>query len=136
MNAIFVFGTLKRGFPLHDEALAGAVYRGQYRTLERFPMFVAGNRFAPMMLDEPGVGHHVLGELYEVEDWRLKLIDKIESVGIPGNFRKSISVVRICDGVACSAGVYMKARELAAPAHTPYLHAYHDRRFIERQIQA
>jgi gamma-glutamylaminecyclotransferase len=130
MNRIFVFGTLKRGFPLHDRALADAIFLGSYRTSERFPMFVAGQWFAPMMMDEPGVGHHVLGELYEVEDRRLKLIDEMESVGIPGNFRSSISVEPIRDGVACLAAVYMKSRELAAPAHTGYLDEYQDGRFI------
>ena len=135
MNCIFVFGTLKRGFPLHDRALAGADYRGLYRTSERFPMFVAGQWFAPMVLDEPGIGHHVLGELYEVEDWRLKLIDEMESVGIPGNFRASISVVRLCDGVACLASVYMKSRELAVPVHTRYLNEYQDRRFIPPELR-
>jgi gamma-glutamylaminecyclotransferase len=93
-------------------------------------MFVAGQWFAPMMMDEPGVGHHVFGELYEVEDWRLKLIDEMESTGVPGNFRSSITVVRICDGAACLAGVYMKSRELAVPVHTGYLSEYQDRGFV------
>lgn len=135
MNWIFVFGTLKRGFPLHDRALAGTACLGSYRTSERFPMFVAGQWFAPMMLDEPGTGHHVLGELYEVEDWRLKLIDEMESVGIPGNFRTSASVVRLCDGVAGFASVYMKSRELAVPVHTPYLNEYQDRRSIPPELR-
>jgi gamma-glutamylaminecyclotransferase len=135
MNRIFVFGTLKRGFPLHDRALAGAAYRGLYRTSERFPMFVAGRWFAPMMIEEPGLGHHVLGELYEVEDWRLNLIDEMESVGIPGNFRTSISVERRCDGVACLAGVYTKSRELAVPVHTPYLKEYRDGRFVPPELR-
>jgi gamma-glutamylaminecyclotransferase len=87
------------------------------------------------MLDEPGIGHHVLGELYEVEDWRLNLIDEMESVGRPGNFRTSISVMRLCDGVACRAGVYTKSRELAVPVHTRYLSEYQDRRFIPPELR-
>jgi hypothetical protein len=42
-------------------------------------------------------------------------------VGIPGNFRASVTVEPIGDGVACLAIVYMKSRELAVPIHTPYL---------------
>src|SRR5215207_8452034 len=117
MKQVFVFGTLKAGFPLHSGALSNAAYRGPYRTAERFPMFVAGEWFAPMMMNEPGSGHHVLGELYDVENWRLTLIDELESIGIPGNSRVSISVESIHEGRACRAIVYMKSRELAVPVH-------------------
>jgi gamma-glutamylaminecyclotransferase len=130
MHRLFVFGTLKRGFPLHDRALAGSVCRGSYRTSEPFPMLVAGDWFAPMMMNEPGIGRHVLGELYEIADSRLKSIDEMESVGIPGHFRTLISVAPVCGGVACLANVYMKSRDLAVPAHTRYLSEYQDRRFI------
>lgn len=78
MKRVFAFGTLKEGFPLHDRALRNAACQGPYRTTERFPMFVAGEWFAPMMMNEPGTGHHVVGELYDVEDWRLTLIDGME----------------------------------------------------------
>jgi gamma-glutamylaminecyclotransferase len=93
-------------------------------------MFVAGEWFAPMMMNEPGSDHHVLGELYDVETWRLNLIDEMESIGVPGNFRVPISVEPIDGGSACRAIAYMKSRELAVPMHTPYLAEYHDRRFV------
>ena len=51
-NLLFVYGTLKRGFPLHW-AINGVPYVGPYRTVDRYPLFVAGPRYAPMMLDEP-----------------------------------------------------------------------------------
>jgi gamma-glutamylaminecyclotransferase len=38
---IFAFGTLK-GFPLHAHGLNDAVFLGNYRTVERFPMLIAG----------------------------------------------------------------------------------------------
>ncbi len=56
MKQLLLFGTLKQGFPLHSRALSNATYRGPYKTTERFPMFVAGNWFAPMMMNEPGTG--------------------------------------------------------------------------------
>jgi gamma-glutamylaminecyclotransferase len=121
MKPVFVCDTLKRGFPLHDRALSDAVCRGFYRTTERFPMFVAGDWFAPMMMNEPGNGHHVLDELYDVEHWRLNLIDEMESIGAPGNLRAIISVEPINGGSGCRAIAYMESRELAVPVHTPYL---------------
>jgi gamma-glutamylcyclotransferase (GGCT)/AIG2-like uncharacterized protein YtfP len=75
MKRIFVFGTLKRGLPLHDDGLEGAAYIGACRTVERFPMFIAGPWFAPMM-HEPGHGLRVRGELYQVDDCRANRLDK------------------------------------------------------------
>jgi gamma-glutamylaminecyclotransferase len=83
-----------------------------------------------MMLNEPGCGRRVCGELYHVEDWRLRLIDTLESIGQPQHFRYSIEVEPLAGGLATSAFAYMKAHDLATPAHTGYLENYQDRRFI------
>ncbi len=125
-----MFGTLKRGFPLHERGLAGARCLGRYRTVERFPMLVAGPRFAPMMLNEPGRGRQVTGELDDVDAARLAVLDALESIGVPGNFRRRIAVEPIAGGNATLAHVYMKAPPLAVPAHTGWLDDYQDRRFL------
>jgi gamma-glutamylaminecyclotransferase len=123
---LFVFGTLKRGFPLHKAGLAGAPFLGVARTALRFPMLIAGPRFAPMMFDEPGLGFQVKGEVYAVGEIRLARIDRLESVGEPGSFRKLIDL----EGEAAEAAfVYMKDRALAEPVHSGYLEDYQDRRF-------
>jgi gamma-glutamylaminecyclotransferase len=87
---VFVFGTLKRGFPLHQQQLAGARSVGVYQTRERYPMLIAGPWFAPMMFSEPGVGFRVDGELYGVDDSTIAVLDQLESSGKPGNFRVEI----------------------------------------------
>lgn len=130
MHKLFVFGTLKRGFPLHERSMRGATFLGRYRTVDRMPMRVAGPWFAPMMLDRPGEGFQVRGELYEVDDERLGALDHLESVGRPGNFRKLIHVEPLGDGEACEAFVFVKALELMAPIHSGMLEDYQDRRFI------
>lgn len=126
---VFVFGTCKKGFPLHG-ALSRGRFLGLCRTREQFPMIVAGPWYAPMMFDEPGVGMQVSGELYELDEASLRHLDAVESVGIPGNCRKQIDVEPVDGGAPLSAFVYMKARELANPMHTGYLESYHDRRFV------
>lgn len=68
VHKVFVFGTLKRGFPLHDQGLSAAKFLGIYRTRKRYPLLIAGPWFVPMMFNESGVGCHVTGELYEVGD--------------------------------------------------------------------
>jgi gamma-glutamylaminecyclotransferase len=130
MHRLFVFGTLKRGFALHDAGLRGANCVGDYRTVERYPMLIAGPGFTPMMLHQPGVGLAVKGELYEVDDAQLAALDRLESVGKPGNFRVSLAVERVNGGERCAAFAYVKAPELATPVHSGYLDDYQDRRFI------
>jgi gamma-glutamylaminecyclotransferase len=130
MIRLFVYGTHKRGFALHETGLAGQRFLGAYRTVDPYPMVVAGPSFAPMMLDEPGTGLRVRGELYEVESARIATIDSIEHIGEPGNSRASIELEPIAGGARLAANVYFKARELASPRHTAYLQDYQDRRFI------
>ncbi|WP_246680814.1 gamma-glutamylcyclotransferase family protein [Mesorhizobium sp. B3-1-9] len=127
---VFVFGTLKRGFPLHDEGLSGARFIGPCRTKQRYPMLIAGPRFAPMMFNEPGSGLHVSGELYIVDECVLAKLDSIESIGKPGNFRILIEIDPVADGSSTLAHVYMKSRSLADPIQSGLLDRYEDRRFI------
>jgi gamma-glutamylaminecyclotransferase len=126
---VFVFGTLKNGFPLHDQGMAGCVFRGLCRTVQRYPMLVAGPRFAPMMLNEPGFGLQVQGELYAVSRLALATLDEIESIGKPGHFRLLIEVEPLDGGRSIPAYVYMKDRRLAQPAHSKLIDDYQDQRF-------
>jgi gamma-glutamylaminecyclotransferase len=130
MIRLFVFGTLKRGFPFHSACLDGAKYLGACRTVRAYPMFIAGPWFAPMMLDKPGDGLHVSGELYAIDPPQLAAIDAVESVGKPGNFRISIEVEPLEGDGSCQAFAYVKSAELARPVHSALLADYQDRRFI------
>jgi gamma-glutamylaminecyclotransferase len=121
--------TLKRGFSLHH-GLSGCGFLGEYRTVERFPMVIAGPWFAPMMFNEPGVGHQVLGELYDVDEPGLVRIDSMESIGQPGNLRVLIDVSPTNESTSSRAFAYMKSRALADPIHSEYLSSYQDHRFI------
>jgi gamma-glutamylaminecyclotransferase len=126
---VFVFGTCKRGFPLHH-GVAVAQFCGEYCTAQPYPMLIAGPWFAPMMFNEPGVGHHVSGELYDLDEPSLARLDAMESIGQPGNLRIPIEVAPLHHGQQCIAFVYMKSRALADPVYTDYLSSYQDRRFI------
>lgn len=131
MHRVFVFGTVKQGFPLHRQGLGDTPRRlADCRTVERFPMFIASAWYAPMMMNEPGLGCQIVGELYQVDHQRLLLIDQIESVGLPGNFRVRILVKALDQGTVCFANAYMKSRELASPVHSGLLGDYQDRRFV------
>jgi gamma-glutamylaminecyclotransferase len=129
MARLFAIGTLKRGFAL-GHALDGSQYLGENRSVERFPLLVAGSWYAPMLLNQPGLGRRIADELYELDDTILARIDSLESIGQPGNLRIVLMVEAIPGGETCEAFAYAKAPELASPIHSGYLKDYQDRRFI------
>jgi gamma-glutamylaminecyclotransferase len=127
---LFVFGTLKKGFPLHEQGLSHARFLGIFQTKQCYPMLIAGPWFAPMMFNEPGIGYRVVGELYEAGENTIASLDRLESIGIPGNLRVAVDVEPGAGGSTCSALAYMKSRRLADPVHSTYLRVYEDWRFI------
>ena len=46
--------------------MAGLPCLGLYR--KAYPLVIAGRWFSPVKMPEPGVGHRVTGELYEVDN--------------------------------------------------------------------
>lgn len=133
MHRVFVFGTLKRGFPNHDEGMRGERCLGEYRTIERYPMVVAGRWFSPVMMPEPGVGERVGGELYEVGDAKLAELDRIESTHLPDGYRRhAIAVASQATGAIVDAQVYMKERRLVTLVHSGYLADYRDDRYVHK----
>jgi len=131
MTPIFIFGTVKRGFALHDAGVGDAPCLGPYQTIKPYPVMIAGLWYTPMMFDEPGVGHQVLGELYVLDSDALARLDALESMGVPGNFRRPVQITRIGTRAApVAAFAYMKSRALAMPLHSGYLADYQDRHFI------
>lgn len=81
---IFTYGTLKRGFPNHNllvEMLStgDADFIGVYTTADKLPL-VCGPFKVPFLLNFPGSGHQVVGELYSVTDKALLRIDDLEGV--------------------------------------------------------
>lgn len=80
---VFVYGTLKTGQPNHRVLLDGAhgraAFRGRAHTLEPYPLVIAGEHNIPRLLNLPGRGHRVFGEVYEVDERMLRFLDEFES---------------------------------------------------------
>jgi gamma-glutamylaminecyclotransferase len=133
MHKVFVFGTLKRGFPNHAEGMAGETYLGRCRTARSYPLVIAGRWFSPVMMPEPGNGHQVIGELYEVDDRSLARLDEIESVHLPTGYRReSIDVVSLEDGSTLQAWAYFKDRQRIEIIHSDYLPEYDANRYVHK----
>lgn len=81
-NLIFTYGTLKRGFSNHalmQELMrtGDAALVGTYRTAGKFPL-VCGPYRVPFLLNLPGCGQRVRGELYAVSFKGLDRMDELE----------------------------------------------------------
>jgi gamma-glutamylaminecyclotransferase len=87
---LFVYGTLKKGFPNHGNYLGSAKQLGKYQTIEKYPLVVCGARYVPCMIYSPGDGHHVEGELYEVDDECLNRIDALERIQDSDGYRRIV----------------------------------------------
>ncbi|MRI59187.1 MAG: gamma-glutamylcyclotransferase [Epsilonproteobacteria bacterium] len=73
---LFVYGTLKKGFPNHSY-LREARYLGKAVTKDPYPL-IAPKIFYPYLIDAKGEGYRVWGELYEIDYPTLKRIDRLE----------------------------------------------------------
>jgi gamma-glutamylaminecyclotransferase len=107
---VFVFGTLKKGKPLHKCGLEGALMLGTFRTVKTIPLAIAGPWFAPMMFYEPG-----WGAMSSVRTIGSKP-PTARSAGVNRhaiNFRILIEVVQVPTAPRLWAFAYMKSRKLA-----------------------
>lgn len=81
---VFVYGTLKEGFPNHGRN-CGRRFGGHYRTRQSFPLYIvrlANEDRAPWLIHKPGEGHRVIGQVFELDSVGLVAMDTFEEVGL------------------------------------------------------
>ncbi|XP_076646924.1 putative gamma-glutamylcyclotransferase CG2811 isoform X2 [Halictus rubicundus] len=92
---VFVYGTLKRGEPNHslisDVTCGYSKFLGLGRTAVPYPLIIATRYNIPFLLKKPGVGHHVIGEVYDVDTKMLSKLDELEEH--PGFYERSMTDV-------------------------------------------
>ena len=84
---VFVFGTLKEGFP-NFATNGGTWLPGVFVTYERFPLYLVGERHSPWLLNCPGQGERVLGQVFEVSAQTLERMDVLERVREPDGYER------------------------------------------------
>lgn len=97
---VFVYGTLKQGFPNHARNVGRRV-GGSYRTRRRYPLYVVrlpNEDRAPWLMDSPGEGCQVIGQLFEIDPADLPAMDAFEEVGLPTGYVRVEVVVEPVDG--------------------------------------
>ncbi|XP_058526610.1 gamma-glutamylaminecyclotransferase [Ochotona princeps] len=134
MALVFVYGTLKRGQPNHKVLLDGtngsAAFRGHGHTAEPYPLVIAGEHNIPRLLNLPGKGHRVAGEIYAVDKQMLRFLDDFEQC--PHMYQRTELSVRVLQwegpGPAAPGAlqcfVYSTATYAPEWVHLPYLDSY------------
>ena len=94
-NAIFfpficLFMAPKRGFGNHH-VLKSSRFVGPATTTDSFPLFCDHYR-VPYLVDTPGIGHQITGELFSVTPLVLAELDKLEGVNLGRYLRQQIRV--------------------------------------------
>lgn len=81
-HLVFFYGTLKSSQANHhhllNHALGHARFLSTARTKQRFPLSIYTRWNIPFLLDDPGKGEQIYGEIYEVDDQRMEWLDKFE----------------------------------------------------------
>jgi gamma-glutamylaminecyclotransferase len=116
---VFVYGTLKEGFP-NFARNPGRRVRATYRTRQPFPFYVVklpDEDRAPWLVNSPGQGVQVLGQVFEVDEATLQAMDVFEEVGLPTGYVRVALELEPADreGPMLRAHAYMKlAQQLTA----------------------
>lgn len=98
IDRLFVYGTLKQGCA-NAHLNRGRRVPGRFVTALAWPLYLLGRDHIPWLLERPGEGHVVIGELVEVDVEALALMDALERTDEPEDWyvRRRIAVRRLDD---------------------------------------
>lgn len=106
---IFVYGTLKSGQPnskLFDNTKEGRFeFLGVGVTVEKYPLVIASPFNIPFMLPVEGRGNKIQGEIYEVDERMLEVLDDLERH--PVFYRREVIPITAEDGSTVQCGCYL-----------------------------
>ncbi len=92
-HLVFVFGTLKEEFPNFGKN-AGTRVPGTYETANQYPLYLVGERHSPWLVNAPGTGEHVIGQVFRVDSDALSQMDLLERVSEPDGYERILIKVR------------------------------------------
>jgi gamma-glutamylaminecyclotransferase len=87
MHAVFVFGTLKQGFP-NSSTNNGSRVAGEFLTINRYPLYLVGERFSPWLVLSEGEGFQVRGQVFTVDEATLGDMDCLERIHKTDGYRR------------------------------------------------
>ncbi|SFM75452.1 gamma-glutamylcyclotransferase family protein [Variovorax sp. OV329] len=107
VHRVFVFGTLKEGFP-NFATNRGRRLPGSFVTRERYPLYLVGERHSPWLVDRPGEGERVAGQVFEVSEEALAAMDALERIHAPDGYRRLRITVEAERGGTFEVFAYLK----------------------------
>lgn len=113
MTLLFVYGSLKEGYP-NFHINQGQRVPGRFQTVQPYPFYLAGGKL-PCLLNQPGQGVNVVGEVYRVSAQALQAMDALERLGEPGGYQRISIQVRplpTSDSDALSVDVYVQQPQI------------------------
>lgn len=102
---VFVYGSLKRGYALHD-LLAMSKFTGYHTTVPHYRIYDLGSY--PGLIEVPD-GLPIHGEVYDVSDETLKLLDDAEGVHEGWYARRSVRLQDCGDQPETHAWFWLKS---------------------------
>jgi len=110
VHNIFVFGTLKEGFP-NFAVNKGKRISGGFFTREKYPLLLVGERFSPWLILDEGSGFNVKGQVFCASDDVLLEMDKLERISEADGYRR-IELPVISEADESEILVYAYAKSL------------------------
>lgn len=138
-HLVFVYGTLKTNEPNHPVIKEGggeSELVGRGLTQECFPLVIASRYNIPYLLDVPGRGFRIQGQVYRVDDDKLRILDILE--GVPDHYvRRKVPVEVEEPQQVLSCWLYIqenfKPQLLELPFVSDYcLETYKDKPYVPR----
>ncbi|KAG8004543.1 Gamma-glutamylaminecyclotransferase [Nibea albiflora] len=106
MTRVFVYGTLKKGQPnyyrMFDSTNGKAEFLASACTTQKYPLVIANKYNIPFLLNIPGQGRRVQGEIYKVDDQMLKFLDDFE--GVPTMYQRTLVELEVKEWVGEADG--------------------------------
>ncbi|XP_042217437.1 putative gamma-glutamylcyclotransferase CG2811 isoform X3 [Homarus americanus] len=126
-NLVFVYGTLKRNQPNHnllmnkENGAAKLINTGTTR--QKYPLVIGSRYNIPYLLPAPGNGEHVQGEVYEVDNKMLGVLDILECH--PEYYERKIDKIILQDSEEeIDCWIYLLFRYKPHMMELPFLKAY------------
>lgn len=87
MYKVFVFGTLKEGFP-NFKTNKGNRLASTFLTKNTYPLYLIGDRYTPWLILDEGKGYQIKGEVYDVSEPVLAEMDELEQTAELDGYRR------------------------------------------------
>lgn len=128
LKRVFVYGTLKRGEPNHfwltkkENGVSQFLVKG--KTVLRFPLVIGTRYNIPFLLNKPGVGHHIEGEIYEVDDAMFANLDVLEEY--PKYYDREHQAILTDQNETLECWLYLIRNYPESMLSKPLLSSYHN----------